>query len=160
MGLHDVTKHVETGDEVLIDGQRGLVVINPTAQRLQAYAQKDKEHEVVRRRLDKLIDLPGETVDGYRVVLSANIENPDETDHVKNSGAEGVGLYRSEYLFMDRDEFPTEAEQAAAYGKVATDLYPQSVVIRTLDIGGDKMMESQSDAEVETNPFLGWRAFC
>lgn len=158
VGLHDVTKHVETGDEVLVDGQRGLVVINPTAERLEAYAKKGKDQEAVRRRLGKLIDLPCETVDGYRVILSANIENPDETEHVIKSGAEGVGLYRSEYLFMDRDDFPSENEQTVAYSRVAKDLYPESVVIRTLDIGGDKMMNSQADAEVESNPFLGWRA--
>jgi phosphotransferase system enzyme I (PtsI) len=158
VGLHDITKRVETGDEVLIDGQRGLVVINPSAERLKLYAEKGRAHELIRRRLETLVDLPGETVDGYRVALSANIENPEETLQVKNSGAEGVGLYRSEYLFMDRTEFPTEEEQTKAYSKVAKALYPQSVVIRTLDIGGDKMMESQPDAVIESNPFLGWRA--
>lgn len=158
VGLHDITKHVESGDILLIDGVRGLVVINPSAERLQEYARKAKDHNLIRRKLDKISRLPAETLDGYRVTLSANIEQPGEAAQVMSCGAEGVGLYRSEYLFMDRDEFPSEDEQAAAYSKVASELYPQSVVIRTLDIGGDKVMGGACDMPVESNPFLGWRA--
>lgn len=162
VGLHDVTRRVETGDQLLIDGVRGLVVINPSSERLQEYARKEKEHGQIRRKLDKIIDLPAETLDGYRVTLSANIENPEESGAVIGCGAQGVGLYRSEYLFMDRDELPSEDEQAEAYSRVAAELYPQSVVIRTLDVGGDKMMGGKREIPEESNPFLGWRAirFC
>ncbi|MFC1467674.1 phosphoenolpyruvate--protein phosphotransferase [Verrucomicrobiota bacterium] len=158
VGLHDITKHVETGDQLLIDGVRGLVVINPSVERLQDYTRKEKEHDLIRRRLDKISDLPSETVDGYRVTLSANIEKPEEAEQVINCGAQGVGLYRSEYLFMDREELPSEDEQAEAYSRVASELYPESVVIRTLDIGGDKMMGGKNDIPSESNPSLGWRA--
>ncbi len=158
VGLHNITKYVENGDDLLIDGVKGLVVINPSKSRLAEYTEKEEAHQLMRDRLAKMADLPAETLDGYRVSLSSNIERPSETESVIACGAQGVGLYRSEYLFMDRDELPSEDEQFEAYSQVATGLYPQSVVIRTLDIGGDKKFGGKSRIPEEANPFLGWRA--
>ena len=158
VGLHDITRYVETGSDLLIDGAKGLLIINPSEERLAEYLEAAQGQAKIRSRFSETTDLPAETLDGYRVTLSANIEDPSEAQSVIDCGAQGVGLYRSEYLFMDREELPSEEEQFLAYSQVAEALHPQSVVIRTLDIGGDKKFAGNSRIPKEENPFLGWRA--
>jgi phosphotransferase system enzyme I (PtsI) len=124
---------------------------------LYEYGQLAKQQLVIEERLRVVRELPAETVDGSRVILSANIENPDEISEVRESGAEGIGLLRTEYLFLERHTLPTEEEQFAAYDCVARALRPHPVIIRTLDIGGDKA-STHWPTESERNPFMGWRA--
>jgi phosphoenolpyruvate-protein phosphotransferase (PTS system enzyme I) len=156
-GLKDASEHLRTGDYVLLDGFNGVVILNPTDQTLFEYG------EVVRRRVDLeaslagLKDKPAVTLDGIRITLSANIEHPDDIENVLLTGAEGVGLFRTEYLFINREKLPDEQEQFEAYHRVAAALKPHPVVIRTLDLGGDKFLSSLGVPR-EMNPFLGWRA--
>ena len=161
VGLKSASRELETGQYILLDGFNGVIIINPTDQTLFEYGQ------IIRNQLglqDKLRDVqnkPALTLDGHRVILSANVEQADDAVEVLANGAEGVGLFRTEYLFINRETLPTEDEQYEAYRKVATALAPQPVVIRTLDLGGDKFL-SHLDVPPEMNPFLGWRAirFC
>jgi len=162
VGLHDVTRSVKNGDAILIDGGKGLVVIHPSKERHeQALRQTEHRRELV-SRLARLKDLPAETRDGYRITLSANIEGPQDVDMVLNNGAEGVGLFRTEYFYMEQSSLPGEDEQYHAYREVAKRLAPAPVIIRTLDIGGDKFIPDMDSSWKESNPFMGWRAirFC
>lgn len=161
VGLRDILDQLETGDEVLLDGYHGLLVLNPNGQTLREY----EELAVRKQRLDAgLADLR-ETVsttrDGRHVVLSANIELPEDVPAVKRSGAEGIGLYRTEFFYLNKAELPGEEEQFENYRRVASDVLPHPIIIRTLDLGGDKFMSSLH-LPGEMNPFLGWRAirFC
>ncbi|MDD5200851.1 MAG: phosphoenolpyruvate--protein phosphotransferase, partial [Terrimicrobiaceae bacterium] len=157
VGLHDVTEHVVAGDPLLIDGYRGILIVHPTPATLQEYEAYEKEKDLVDERLELIRDTTSTTTDGINITLSANIELPDEMDDVIENGAEGVGLYRTEFLFLNRDAFPTEDEQFENYRIVAERSAPHSVIIRTLDIGGDKEMGGL-DLPEEENPFLGCRA--
>jgi phosphoenolpyruvate-protein phosphotransferase (PTS system enzyme I) len=161
VGLGDASRALRTGQHVLLDGFNGLLVLNPTEQTLFEYGQLVKRQVSLEEKLRDTFDKAAVTLDGSRVVLSANIESPDETEQVKISGAEGVGLYRTEYLYINRTELPSEEEQYQAYRRVAAALKPHPVIIRTLDLGGDKFA-SQLQLAPEMNPFLGWRAirFC
>jgi len=161
VGLHDLSIRVSDGDDILIDGSKGLVIIHPSPERLERYGQIAATQQTIRSDLACLRDKPVETLDGYRVVLSANIEFPDDVDAVIEHGIEGVGLFRSEFLYLAADHLPSEDEQFAAYDIVARRLAPVSVIIRTLDLGGDKFL-SHMRAPDELNPFMGWRAirFC
>ncbi len=160
VGLHDITSRLKTGETVLVDGTKGQVIIRPTSEHLLIYARKAEEHKTILCELDTLKELPSETKDGSPVPIAANIELPSETDHVRKYGAKGVGLFRTEFLFLDED-LPGEEEQARVYADVADQCAPDPVVIRTLDLGGDKFSSALSTAP-ELNPFLGWRAirFC
>ncbi|HZQ45827.1 MAG TPA: phosphoenolpyruvate--protein phosphotransferase, partial [Verrucomicrobiae bacterium] len=161
VGLKTASRELETGQYILLDGFNGVIIVNPTDQTLFEYGQ------IIRNQLglqDKLRDVqnkPAVTLDGHRVILSANVELPADAPEVLANGAEGVGLFRTEYLFINRDILPTEEEQCRAYREVAAALKPQPVVIRTLDLGGDKFL-SHLNVPPEMNPFLGWRAirFC
>lgn len=157
VGLHDVTSHIAAGEALLIDGYRGILIVDPTPQTLREYEEYEKEKDLVEERLELIRDTFSTTTDGIRITLSANIELPDEMADVKENGAEGVGLYRTEFLFLNRETLPDEEEQFENYRIVAEQSAPHSVIIRTLDIGGDKMAASL-DLPKEENPFLGCRA--
>ncbi|AKJ64059.1 phosphoenolpyruvate--protein phosphotransferase [Kiritimatiella glycovorans] len=161
VGLHDVTRRVAHGDRVLIDGGKGLFIINPTAKRMKEYGKRAEEQRHILHELEQLREQPAKTADGYAVRLSANIEWAEELRLLRKHGASGVGLFRSEYLFLNRAEPPSEDSQADVYGSVARELAPEPVVIRTLDVGGDRILPSEQTSN-ELNPFLGWRAirFC
>jgi phosphoenolpyruvate-protein phosphotransferase (PTS system enzyme I) len=153
-GLGNVSRRVVGGDFLIMDGYSGDVIINPTDEHIKEYEQKRERLLAFENRLADLKDLPAETIDGHKVELSANIELPDEIEYVVVQGAQGVGLYRTESLLIGRDDFPSEEEQYAEYKKVAERVYPNRVIIRTFDIGGDKLAPEMAE---EANPFLGWR---
>ena len=161
VGLRNACRELTTGAHALLDGLNGLVIVNPTDQTLFEYGQLTRKQEDLQARLEEIKDSPAVTLDGQRITLSANVEQISDTAAVLDCGAEGVGLFRTEYLFLDRETAPTEEEQYLSYQKVATALAPQPVIFRTLDIGADKLAGSWSGTR-ETNPFLGWRAirFC
>ena len=161
VGLEVITEKISKEDVVIVDGTRGLVTINPTEETIRRYTEEQKRLEEVGQSLLKLKDLPAETMDGHRVILSANIEFPHEIPSVIAHGAEGIGLYRTEFFYMNRVDLPTEEEHFASYQKVVRETTPHPVIVRTLDLGGDKFL-SQLEIPNEMNPFLGWRAirFC
>lgn len=156
-GLQDATQRVYSGQHALLDGFNGHLILHPTEQTLFQYGQLARKYRDLQERLQEIRGLPAVTIDGHEVVLSANIESPQETAEVLGCGAEGVGLFRTEFLFLDRKHLPSEEEQYAAYRALAEALKPAPVIIRTLDLGGDKML-THRDAPAEHNPFLGWRA--
>lgn len=161
VGLGEVSRSLHTGQFVLLDGYNGLLVLNPTDHTLFEYGQLVGKQAGLQDRLKEVKDKPAITLDGHQIILSANIEQADDDATVTACGAEGVGLFRTEYLFLNKDRLPDEEEQYQAYRQVATTLNPHPVVIRTLDIGGDKFI-SHLHLPAEINPFLGWRAirFC
>jgi len=156
-GLVDASQRLKTGEYALLDGFNGLLIASPTDQTLFEYGQLAKKQLAIEERLLEVRDQPAVTLDAARVTLSANLESLDEIADVRAFGAEGVGLFRTEYLFLNRDMLPSEEEQFQAYHQVAAALHPQPVIIRTLDLGGDKVLPDQ-DGQRESNPFLGWRA--
>jgi len=160
-GLQHASQKLQTGTHVLLDGFNGLLIVNPTDQTLFEYGQLARRQANIQEKLNEVTSLPAITLDGRKFTLSANIEQTSDIESVKHFGAEGVGLFRTEYLFINRTTLPTEEEQYEAYRKVAAGLKPAPVIIRTLDLGGDKF-NSQLQITQEMNPFLGWRAirFC
>lgn len=161
VGLETVTDKVKTGDIVILDGLRGVVIVNPTKRFIDKYEVEKEKYETMERDLIELKSLPSETSDGRKVKIAGNIELPDDVSSVISHGAEGIGLYRTEYFYMNRMDIPTEEEQFRAYKSVVMRMKPSYVIVRTLDLGGDKFL-SQLDVPKEMNPFLGWRAirFC
>ncbi|MBI3306415.1 MAG: phosphoenolpyruvate--protein phosphotransferase [Candidatus Omnitrophica bacterium] len=161
VGMEGVTTEVKTGDEVIVDGTHGILIVNPDEATIEEYFREEKRFTDLTTELDKLKDLPAETKDGHRITLAANIEFHDEIPSVFSHGAEGIGLYRTEYFYLNRVDLPTEEEQYQAYKQVAEKIAPHSVIVRTLDLGGDKFVSSL-ELPHEMNPFLGWRAirFC
>jgi phosphotransferase system enzyme I (PtsI) len=161
VGLKNASTDLRDGQYALLDGYHGHIIVNPTDQTLFEYGQLVLRHESLEEKLRDTIEKPAVTLDGVRLTLSANIEQAADAEAVKASGAEGVGLFRTEYLFLNSQELPTEEEQYQAYRAVAAALKPAPVIIRTLDLGGDKFM-SHLNIPAEMNPFLGWRAirFC
>lgn len=157
VGLHDVTEKVRANDEVLIDGNKGVLIINPSPEQLKKYGEVAEARESIRRELTTLQKEPAETLDGHKIVLSANIEGMEEVDAVIQYGAEGVGLFRSEYLYMSRDKAVGEEDQTKVYTDLAKRLAPSPVIIRTIDIGGDKTVFGNHGV-MEANPFLGCRS--
>ena len=157
VGLKIVSEELQTGQYVLLDGYNGTVILNPTDQTLFEYGQLIRRQVSLEERLREVVLQPAVTLDGRQIVLSANIEQADDAEAVKASGAEGVGLFRTEYLFIARNQLPTEEQQFQEYSRIAAALKPQAVVIRTLDLGGDKFL-SHLQVPTEMNPFLGWRA--
>ena len=157
VGTNDVTSRVNTGDYVVLDAINNAVYVNPTEEeiaRLRALEQKYKEEKA---ELIKLKDLPAVTLDGRQVDVCANIGTIRDIDGAERNGAEGVGLYRTEFLFMDRDQLPSEEEQFQAYKAVVEAMKDRLVILRTMDIGGDKDLPYMNLPK-EMNPFLGWRA--
>lgn len=161
VGLEVVTGSVKNGDTVIIDGTHGKVIINPGPDTIKKYEVDRKRFTDFEKDLASLKKLPCETLDGKRVTLSANIELPEDMPSVLAHNADGIGLYRTEYFYMNRQDLPTEEEHYKAYKTVAEKMYPKHVVIRTLDLGGDKFL-SPLHMPKEMNPFMGWRAirFC
>jgi phosphoenolpyruvate-protein phosphotransferase (PTS system enzyme I) len=163
VGVRDLSKRLRTGDWVLVDGYEGIVIIDPTEQTLFRYGKIQLQKKSFEQRLYDASRQPAITLDGVPVVLRANIEKVDETPLVKEYQADGVGLFRTEFLYLSSSRMPTEEEQYIAYKTVAEALSPASVVIRTLDLGGDKPMAGNPELfPQESNPFLGFRAirFC
>jgi phosphotransferase system enzyme I (PtsI) len=157
VGLHDVTAKIRTGDEILIDGNRGVVIVHPTAGQLEEYGRVAEARRIIQRDLSRLRDSVAATRDGRRITLAANAEGVDDIEAIKSYGAEGVGLFRSEYLYLARNGIVDEDEQAAVYSEMASRLAPSPVVIRTLDLGGDKYYPDGQPFH-ESNPFLGCRS--
>jgi phosphotransferase system enzyme I (PtsI) len=161
VGLKDVSTTLKNGDHVLLDGNKGLIIVNPADQALWEYGELEVELEKVEEQLTGLRDTASVTADGKQIILSANIELPEDVPLVIAAGAQGIGLYRTEFFFLNKTELPDEEKQYEAYRTVAEALFPQPVIIRTLDLGGDKFL-SHSHLPTEINPFLGCRAirFC
>jgi phosphotransferase system enzyme I (PtsI) len=158
VGLHDITTKLETGQHVLVDGSDGLLVINPAPETIAYYAELESRRAKVTAQLKELRTTTSTTRDGRHIVLSANIELPEDVEAVAANGAEGIGLYRTEFLYLNRSTLPTEHEQFETYRKVAERVRPDPLIIRTFDLGGDKLAPGTVDITDELNPFLGWRA--
>lgn len=161
VGAAGVVGYVRAGDSLVVDGVNGRVIVNPTDEFTAEYERLARELLEEEKRRTRLAGLPATTLDGYRVELSANIELLPELEAVKRHGCDGIGLYRTEFLFLHRSDLPSEDEQFNAYRKAAEASFPHSCIIRTIDIGGDKFL-SLPEVAREINPFLGLRAirFC
>jgi len=161
VGLHDATEKLETGQQILLDGYSGLLVLNPTPETLWHYGELEHRKGQVAEQLTGLRETKSMTRDGRHIVLSANVELPEEVESAPRNGAEGIGLYRTEFLYLNRTTLPSEEEQYATYRKVAEQVQPHPLIIRTFDLGGDKVAGSMDGGD-ELNPFLGERAirFC
>ncbi len=154
LGVEGLIGKIGHGDELLIDGDRGIVIINPTSSRVQQYETARKKGLEMARAMSPVCDLKSETRDGRHVDISANIEFYAEANQAKKYGAQGIGLFRTEFLFLTRRGNPTEEEQFRVYHALAKSMKPHPVIIRTYDLGGDKIFAGYH----EPNPFLGWRA--
>ncbi|MGW9857655.1 phosphoenolpyruvate-protein phosphotransferase (PTS system enzyme I) [Staphylococcus hominis] len=157
VGTKSITHEVKQGDMIIVDGITGDVIVDPTEDELIAYQNKRERFFEDKKELQKLRDAETVTVDGEHAELAANIGTPDDLYGVMENGAEGIGLYRTEFLYMGRDQMPTEDEQFEAYKKVLETMKDKRVVVRTLDIGGDKELP-YLNLPKEMNPFLGYRA--
>ena len=161
LSIEDIVSKVSNGQMVIVDGSEGDVFLDPSQEQVETYSQKREAYLEEKRALSKFIGQETVTADGRKVELVANIGTPEEATKVVECDGEGVGLFRTEFLFMDRTSIPTEEEQFEAYKKAATILSGKPVIIRTLDVGGDKEIPYLG-LETEENPFLGYRAvrFC
>ncbi len=161
VGLETVTRNVQDGDLIIIDGYNGEIVVNPDDETIISYQEKELYYKNYISSILRSSHLPSETIDGHRISIMANIEFLEEVASAKENGAEGIGLYRTEYLYLRSGEIPPEDELFDDYRQVAEMMSPAPVTIRTLDIGGDKLMSFQ-DLSKEINPALGLRAirFC
>jgi len=161
VALEDLTEYVSDGDTVIVDGNRGIVIVNPDQQTIQQYQEYSKEFEELEHKLDEIRAKPAVTRDGVRIKLLGNIEFPDEAETVLQKGGEGIGLYRTEFLYLNKRTEPTEEEHYQAFAKTVKVLPDKPVVIRTLDLGADKYTQRKRFAP-EPNPFLGLRSirFC
>ena len=157
VGSKDITTRVVEGDEIIVDGLEGQVFIKPDAETINTYSVKAEEFENQKAEWEKLKEEDTVTADGKHIELAANIGTPKDLDGVHNNGAEAVGLYRTEFLYMDSPDFPTEDDQYTAYKTVLESMGEKPVVVRTMDIGGDKELP-YLDLPHEMNPFLGYRA--
>ena len=157
VGMGDVLESLQEGTYVILDGLKGVIIPNPTKEQLAEYETKRADFKAMREALKQLKDEATVTVDGHHVELAANIGTPEDAFAAIENGAEGVGLYRTEFLYMDRTELPTEEEQFVAYKEVLEAMQNKPVVVRTLDIGGDKELP-YLQLPHEMNPFLGYRA--
>lgn len=157
VGTKSITQEVKQGDMIIVDGLNGDVIVNPTEDELIAYQDKRERYFADKKELQKLRDADTVTVDGVHAELAANIGTPNDLPGVIENGAQGIGLYRTEFLYMGRDQMPTEEEQFEAYKEVLEAMDGKRVVVRTLDIGGDKEL-SYLNLPEEMNSFLGYRA--
>lgn len=159
VGVDGLAGQVEDGVTLVIDGYHGSVISGPDDETLEHFRGEQEQLEEVTQNLFARKDLPAETTDGYRIVLSSNIGLPGELENVFASGSEGIGLYRTEYLYLIKNTFPTEEEQFKEYKHIAESVAPDPVIFRTFDLGGDKVSASMEvDGVQESNPFLGYRA--
>ncbi|MDR1507113.1 MAG: phosphoenolpyruvate--protein phosphotransferase [Treponema sp.] len=156
LGLSNATREISGGEVLVVDGEDGKVVIDPDRETLKSYEQAMERNRKASGHVHPLKRLPAETLDGWKVVLNANLEMPEETEAALQNGAEGIGLFRSEFLFMTPGQ-STEEEQLAAYNKVIGVMGKRPVTIRTVDLGGDKLLPGFQGSG-EANPLLGWRA--
>jgi phosphotransferase system enzyme I (PtsI) len=161
VGAQNATLKIDSGQTIIVDGSAGIVIVNPGAERVKEYEEKKN---ILRSKIDKLLklkDIESKTKDGTKIAIMANIELPHEVNSALDHGADGIGLYRTEYLYLNRPDLPSEEEQYQAYKLVTLQMAPKPVIIRTLDLGGDKFV-SQLNIPYEINPFMGWRAirFC
>lgn len=161
VGMQGICHQITLGDDILIDGYNGILILNPSPATLAEYGRIELQKEQVVERLQLIRETESTTKDGRHIILSANIDLPEELGEISQSGAEGIGLYRTEFLYLNRNEPPSEEEQYEHYRMAAESSQPHGVIIRTLDIGGDKTTASLVFDE-EANPFLGCRAirFC
>lgn len=157
VGVGQNLKSIDNGTLVIVDGFKGLIICNPSERIIEYYKKRQRLYEQQLRELDRLRDLPAETLDGHAIHLAANIGTPRDTESALRYGACGIGLFRTEFLYMDREDMPGEEEQFQAYVEVVKAFGQQPVTIRTLDIGGDKYLPYLK-LPAEANPFLGWRA--
>jgi phosphotransferase system enzyme I (PtsI) len=154
LGIEGLLNKIENGEAVIIDGDRGIIIKNPTRGRIHFYEEAKKKELEFEKTLSPYCELPSKTQDGRHIDISANIEFFAEYTHAQKYGAEGVGLFRTEFLYLTRRGNPTEEEQYRVYDTLAKRMKPQPVIIRTYDLGGDKIVTDYHEA----NPFLGWRA--
>lgn len=161
VGVENATNIINTGDMLIVDGTLGVIIVNPDQETLESYRTEELKLKGVTEKFLSAKGLPAITIDGFKVEINANIEFPDEVPAVKLHGGEGIGLYRTEFFYMNRKDSPTEDDHYRAYKYVAEEMNPYPVIIRTLDLGGDKFL-SQFQIPHEMQPFLGWRAirFC
>ncbi|MDF3001166.1 MAG: phosphoenolpyruvate-protein phosphotransferase [Bacillota bacterium] len=157
LGLGHISSEIKDGDDLIIDGIEGKLIVNPDKQQKEDYNRRISELQARRKELAKTASLPAVTLDGKRVEISCNIGMPDDIKHGEANGADGVGLFRTEFLYMNHHTLPTEDEQYEQYRKAAELLQGKPLIVRTLDIGGDKKLPYLPIPE-ELNPFLGWRA--
>jgi phosphotransferase system enzyme I (PtsI) len=157
VGINDITKRVKNGDIIVLDAINNEILINPSESQLTVYKQRQIAFQAEKDELAKLKDLPAITLDGHQVEVCSNIGTIKDIEGALRNGAEGVGLYRTEFLFMDRESLPTEDEQFEAYKAVVQSMPNDPIIIRTMDIGGDKELPYLNLPQ-EMNPFLGWRA--
>lgn len=157
VGLKNITETVKDGDYIIFNGETGEVIINPDENTINEYKGLKEKFEKEKKELESLKGQESKTLDGRHVELAGNIGTPNDVQGLINNDAEGVGLYRTEFLYMNRSEFPTEDEQYESYKAVLESMNPKPIVIRTLDIGGDKEL-SYLEMDKEMNPFLGYRA--
>lgn len=161
VGLEVATEKISNGDILIVDGKTGTVIVNPDEETLERYETAKVKLTVQKEKFFSLRELPAKTKDDREVLIAANIELPEEIPSVIDHGARGIGLYRTEYFYMNRTDLPSEEEHYQAYRHVAQEVSPHPVIIRTLDLGGDKFL-SQLHVPRDMHPFLGWRAirFC
>jgi len=156
VGLHNARELVREDDLLILDGEQGVLIISPDKSILAEYKLRQNEWELERKKLKRLRTAPANTLDGSAIELHANIEKPEDIFEAKENGATGIGLFRSEFLFLNRDNLPDEEEQFEAYRAAATGMEGQPVVIRTFDLGADKQLKGVE--RVANNPALGLRA--
>ena len=157
VGLENISSGVKNGDPIIVDGNQGVVVVNPDQDTFLEYLERQRKYKYFEKELIKISRLPAVTKDGHEVHLAANIEIPEEMDTVLGHGAKGVGLFRTEFLFLNRNELPTEEEHFMACKRIAEKMDPYQVVVRTFDLGGDKIPVPMPIKD-EVNPALGLRA--
>ena len=154
VGMKVISKHILSGDYVIIDGFEGAVIVNPREETLKLYQEKQETYKLSETKKFSIVDLPCETLDKKKIELTSNIDFIEEVDFITNCGHCGIGLYRTEHLFMAKGEFPTEAEQIEEFTHIANVTFPKTVTLRTYDLGGDKVLPTTIK---EANPNLGWR---
>lgn len=157
VGLGNISRRIRSDSTVIIDGNAGLLIVNPTKETISDYLKEKDKIEVLEEKLTGLRRMPAETKDGFKITLAANIELPEDVTSVIEHGAEGIGLYRTEFIYLNRTGLPTEEEHFEAYKAVLEKVSPHPVIIRTMDLGGDKFL-SHLQVPREMNPYLGWRA--
>ncbi len=161
VGLEVGTERIENGDRVIVDGSSGLVIVSPDPETLKRYEAQEQKFRSITETFISVKDLPSVTLDGKKVTIAANIEFPEEIPTVNQHGADGVGLYRTEYFYMNRKDLPSEDEQFEAYRHLGDAFGDKPIVVRTMDLGGDKFVSAFAFPK-EMSPFMGWRAirFC
>jgi phosphotransferase system enzyme I (PtsI) len=154
VGMKVISRYIVMGDPVIIDGYEGLLIVNPKDDTIAKYREKIEDYKNLEKKLFQIADLPCQTADKKRIEITSNVEFLEEVDFIKNCGNCGIGLYRTEHLFMSKEDFPTVAEQIEEYMHIANVTFPKTVTVRTFDLGGDKVIQTNYK---EANPNLGWR---